>query len=142
MAHVLVVDDDLDLRAVLRAILEDNGHAVSEAGDGLRALEQLRGSHWPFVVLLDLHMPLLDGAAVLGAVAGDRALAQRHRYMLVTGSAQTLPLALGTLLACLDVPLVQKPFDLEALLDLVALLAQEGPPATRVASGTSKVSLS
>jgi CheY-like chemotaxis protein len=142
MVHVLVVDDDPDLRAVLRSVLEDYGHAVSEAGDGLRALEQLRGSHWPFVVLLDLKMPLLDGAAVLGAVAGDRSLAHRHRFVLVTGSAQTLPPALGTLLTSLDVPLVQKPFDVEALLDLVALLAQEIPPAAHATYGTSTVSVS
>ena len=141
MAHVLVVDDDPDVRAVLRSILEDHGHVISEAGDGLRALEQLRSSRWPFVVLLDLKMPVLDGAAVLGAVAGDRSLAYRHRYVLLTASAQTLPLALGTLLACLEVPLVQKPFDIEALLDLVALLAHEAPPAARAANGTGKTAV-
>ena len=135
MAHVLVVEDDPNLRAVLRSMLEDHGHAVSEAGDGLRALQQLRASDWPLVVLLDLNMPVLDGAAVLGAVAGDHSLARRHRYILVTGSARTLPQALGTLLACLEVPLVQKPFDMEALLEMVALLAHEAPSA---APGTGK----
>ena len=135
MAHIVVVDDDPGIRTVLRSALEEQGHAVSEAGDGLTALERLRTSSWPLVVLLDLKMPYLDGAGVLGTVAGDRALAQRHRYVLMTASAQTLPLALGTLLVRLGVPLVRKPFDLEMLLDIVADLAQEVPSARRARNG-------
>src|SRR5260221_7232383 len=135
MAHIFVVDDDPGIRTVLRRALEQQGHAVSEAGDGLTALERLRTSPWPLVVLLDLTMPYLDGAGVLGTLAGDGALAQRHRYVLMTASAQTLPLALGTLLVRLGVPLVQKPFDLEMLLDIVADLAQEVPSARRSRNG-------
>ena len=135
MAHIFVVDDDPGIRTVLRSALEEQGHAVSEAGDGLTALERLRTSPWPLVVLLDLKMPYLDGAGVLGTLAGDRALAQRHRYVLMTASAQTLPLALGTLLVRLGVPLVRKPFDLEMLLDIVADLAQEVPSARRARNG-------
>ncbi len=135
MAHIFIVDDDPGIRTALRSALEAQGHTVSEAGDGLTALERLRTSPWPLVVLLDLTMPYLDGAGVLGTLAGDRALAQRHRYVLMTASAQTLPLALGTLLVRLGVPLVRKPFDLEMLLDIVADLAQEVPSARRARNG-------
>src|SRR5258706_2141892 len=99
MAHIVVVDDDPGIRTVLRSALEEQGHAVSEAGDGLTALERLRTSSWPLVVLLDLKMPYLDGAGRLVTDARDRALAQSHRYVLLTASEPTLPLALGTLLA-------------------------------------------
>ena len=137
IVHVLVVDDDRGIRLLLRSALEERGYVVSEAADGLPALEQLRTSYWPLVVLLDLKMPGLGGAGVLGAVAGDRALAQRHRYVLVTANAATLPLALGTLLGCLEVPLVQKPFDFETVLAVVAQLSQELPlPAARAGNGT------
>jgi CheY-like chemotaxis protein len=142
MTHLFVVDDDPGIRLVLRSALEEHGYVVSEAGDGLTALERLRASPWPLVVLLDHKMPRLDGSGVLGTVAGDRVLAQRHRYVLVTASAQTLPLALGTLLASLGVPLVQKPFDLDALLDLVAHLAQEAPAVLGTRNGTSTVAIS
>src|SRR5258707_4863239 len=125
MAHVFVVDDDPGIRAVLRCALEAEEHAVIEAADGVSALEVLRASPWPLVVLLELRMPHLDGAGVLGTVAGDRVLAQRHRFVLLTANALPLPLALGTLLACLNVPVVSKPFDVESLLDVVAHLAHD-----------------
>jgi CheY-like chemotaxis protein len=125
MAHVFVVDDDPGIRAVLRSALEAEDHAVLEAADGVSALEGLRASAWPLVVLLDLRMPHLDGAGVLGTVAGDRVLAQRHRFLLLTANPLPLPLALGTLLACLNVPVVSKPFDVDTLLDVVAHLAHD-----------------
>ena len=125
MAHVFVVDDDPGIRAVLRCALEAEDHAVIEAADGISALQQLRVSPWPLVVLLDLPMPHLDGAGVLGTVAGDRVLAQRHRFILLTANPLPLPPALGTLLACLNVPMVSKPFDVDTLLDVVAHLAHD-----------------
>jgi CheY-like chemotaxis protein len=125
MAHVFVVDDDPGIRAVLRSALEAEDHAVLEAADGVSALERLRASPWSLVVLLDLRMPYLDGAGVLGTVAGDRVLALRHRFLLLTSTPLPLPPALGTLLACLNVPVVSKPFDVDSLLDVVAHLAHD-----------------
>jgi CheY-like chemotaxis protein len=142
MASVFVVDDDPAIRTALRSALEEHGHMVLEASDGVSALERLRASPWPLVVLLDFKLPRLDGAGVLGTVAGDRALAQRHRYVLMTASAQTLPVALGTLLTSLEVPLVQKPFELEVLLDLVAHLANEAPSARPVSNSNSTAAIS
>jgi CheY-like chemotaxis protein len=128
MVHVFVVDDDPGIRAMLRCALEAEDHAVLEAADGINginALEVLRASPWPLVVLLDLRMPHLDGAGVLGTVAGDRVLAQRHRFLLLTANPLPLPPALSTLLACLNVPVVSKPFDVDTLLDVVAHLAHD-----------------
>jgi CheY-like chemotaxis protein len=125
MAHVFVVDDDPGIRAVLRSALEAEDHAVLEAADGVSALEVLRASPWPLVVLLDLRMPHLDGAGVLGTVAGDRVLAVRHRFLLLTANSLPLPPAMGMLLACLNVPVVSKPFDIDSLLDVVAHLAHD-----------------
>jgi CheY-like chemotaxis protein len=71
------------------------------------------------VVLLDLMMPKLDGAGVLGVVAGDRHLANQHAFVLVTATSQTLTLAFVNLLTNLAVPVLHKPFDIEALLDHV-----------------------
>lgn len=64
VAQVLIVEDDLAIRQSLRRALADAGHAVSSASDalsGLRAAVERR----PDVVLLDLGLPDLDGAAVL-----------------------------------------------------------------------------
>jgi CheY-like chemotaxis protein len=57
---VLIVDDDLDIRLVLRMILEGVGYQVLEASEGGEALAVLR-EHRPCVILLDLMMPGVDG---------------------------------------------------------------------------------
>src|SRR5689334_9779114 len=69
---VLVADDDPDLRETLRDILEAEQYGVLEAQNGIEALDLLRATSPPLVVLLDLHMPQLDGAGVLGVVAANK----------------------------------------------------------------------
>ena len=64
-ATVLIVDDEANLRRMLRAVLEAEGHDVLEADGGDAALAVCDRSH-PQVVLLDLMMePGPDGIAVL-----------------------------------------------------------------------------
>lgn len=63
MSHrgtVLVVEDDLDIREVMRMVLEASGYQVSEAGDGAEALAVARAQR-PDIILLDLMMPGMDG---------------------------------------------------------------------------------
>jgi signal transduction histidine kinase/CheY-like chemotaxis protein len=57
---VLVVDDDAEVRQLLRRMLEPEGYAVVEAENGRLALERLREAS-PSVILLDLMMPEMDG---------------------------------------------------------------------------------
>jgi CheY-like chemotaxis protein len=119
MAHVLVVDDDADIRLAMRTLLEEvGGHTVQEAPNGEEALEVLRASPRPLVVLLDLLMPGMDGIAVLQAVAADETLATRHRYMLVTVSRRALNKEFPEDLAFM-VPVIPKPFDMDDLLQMV-----------------------
>jgi CheY-like chemotaxis protein len=120
MAHVLIVDDDEDIRFTVRAMLEDLGeHTVSEAPDGPSALALLRAATEQYVVLLDLLMPNMDGIEVLREVARDQRLATRHAYILVTVSRRAGSEELSQSLA-LAVPVVPKPFSLDTLLDTVA----------------------
>jgi two-component system, chemotaxis family, chemotaxis protein CheY len=60
----LVVDDSRVVRKVARRILEANGYAVSEAGDGQAALDACRAG-MPDFVLLDWNMPIMDGITFL-----------------------------------------------------------------------------
>jgi two-component system, cell cycle response regulator len=69
-ANVLITDDSLVIRAVVRAHLETAGHHVIEAEDGESALEQCRLSP-PDVILLDVEMPGLDGYQVLAELKAD-----------------------------------------------------------------------
>ena len=116
---VLVVDDDRAIRETLRFMLEDADYAVSDAPDGMAALDILRASRRPLVVLLDLMMPRLDGAGVLRAVGADKRLATAHAYIVVTANLQAFTPALTSLLSCVDAEILRKPFDIDVLLDQV-----------------------
>ncbi len=61
---ILVVDDDADICAVITLALEDAGYRVATATNGLEALKRMRASR-PALVLLDIHMPRLDGRETL-----------------------------------------------------------------------------
>ena len=63
-AHILVVDDEPDIRSLVREILEDEGYEVSVAENGERA-RQSRRTRRPDLVLLDIWMPDIDGIALL-----------------------------------------------------------------------------
>ncbi len=65
---VLVVDDDPDVRAIVKATLEGNGMQTAEATNGRIALEWLEGHPPPALVLLDLMMPGMDGFDFLDRV--------------------------------------------------------------------------
>jgi type II secretory ATPase GspE/PulE/Tfp pilus assembly ATPase PilB-like protein len=61
---VLLVDDEDSLRRVLKELLERDGYMVSEARDGIQALDQV-DRVGPDVIVLDLNLPGLDGYGVL-----------------------------------------------------------------------------
>ena len=58
---ILVADDEADIRALLRILLEKDGYRVLEAADGLDALQALRDHPEVSLILLDIMMPHLDG---------------------------------------------------------------------------------
>jgi DNA-binding response OmpR family regulator len=63
-SRILVVDDDHDIRGLLRALLERAGHEVADASDGRAGLRELYAGA-PDLVILDVSMPGLDGWATL-----------------------------------------------------------------------------
>ena len=127
MTSVLVVDDDKDTRDVLRLAFENEGHLVLEAADGQQALEVLRASASSLVVLLDLDLPQLDGIQVLRMVAEDPSLAGRHALILLTAVADQRFQEAETVCAHFMVPIIAKPFELDAILGAVDAAAHRLP---------------
>ena len=83
--HILVVDDDNVNRVMAKAVLEKGGFRVSEAKDGVEALEQLQHLADVQVMVLDLDMPRMGGAEVLERVRHDKATAALP-VIVLTGS--------------------------------------------------------
>jgi signal transduction histidine kinase len=82
-AAVLVVEDEAALGAAVAEALADAGFVVDRAGDGLEALERLRGRAFDLIVC-DLKMPRLDGTSFYRELERiDPAMA--HRVLFVTG---------------------------------------------------------
>lgn len=70
MKTILVADDKASSRELVRAVLEHCGYQVVEAADGAEAVAQARATG-PDLLLLDLHMPVLDGFGVVAQLRAE-----------------------------------------------------------------------
>lgn len=94
--ELLLVDDDaVDTLAVSRALKRlDVVLPLTTAQNGAEALECLRGTNgrdkvsWPFVMLLDLNMPVMNGIAFLEEVRGDPMLCHSIVFVMSTSDAK------------------------------------------------------
>src|SRR5205085_8917488 len=68
--RILVVEDELEIRALARMILEAEGYEVLEAQTGEKAMEHLEKTP-PDLILLDIRLPGMDGWEVLRHIAED-----------------------------------------------------------------------
>jgi PAS domain S-box-containing protein len=108
---VMLVDDDAMILDGVSDALEDEGFSVLTAGDGLEALRLLRGGARPSVILLDLMMPTMDGAAFRAEQRADPTIASIPVVVLsAAGGAESHARALGAV-GCL-----RKPVSLDNLL--------------------------
>ena len=78
MYHLLVVDDEAKIRMLIRKYAEFEGHTVTEAENGMEAVELCRKDPKQFdLIIMDVMMPELDGLAATRAIRGmDRPDAQ------------------------------------------------------------------
>ena len=120
MTEVLVVDDSETMRQLVRAMLEPQGYALSEAEDGVQGMEALRASTEPGVVLLDYRMPLMDGWEVLQEVAASGPPLTNHEYIVITADISTFPAAYIELLRVMSIRVLPKPFTKDVLTRAVA----------------------
>ena len=119
--HVLVVDDDAEIRETVLAVLRDEGCAVAAAADGREALEQIAASP-PRVLLLDMRMPVLDGWGVAAELRA-RGIVVPTVVMTAATDARAWAAEIGAQ------AYLAKPFDLDRLVDTVTRFAPCPPPA-------------
>jgi len=86
--HVLIVDDDPTTRAVARSVLAAQGFRVSEAVDGVDALERLQASNDFDLLVLDLEMPRMGGAELLDRIRRSVATAGLPVLVLTGATAE------------------------------------------------------
>jgi CheY-like chemotaxis protein len=129
--RVLVVEDEPNARQALMLLLEDEGHEVAGACDGVEALEVIE--RWlPDVVLTDVQMPRLDGVALMDELhrrVPDVPVIVMTAYGSIEHAVETLRLGAADYL--------EKPVDLDRVLSAIQrVIAQpdrELGPGARVA---------
>jgi nitrogen-specific signal transduction histidine kinase/ActR/RegA family two-component response regulator len=135
--RVLVIDDETAIRVAIRRYLERRGWQVEEASNGREALDLLglgSGGHTPRsagydAIVTDLRMPGVSGIEIHDMLAAhDPAGLEK----LVVISGDTASAEIQTFVTRLRQPIIQKPFDMRTLADL---LDRTAPP--RAASAAS-----
>jgi len=106
--HILVVEDDAEIREAVQMILEEDGLTASLTRNGKEALEWLQMNGEPALILLDLMMPVMDGRTFL-----QRLIQLGTKVPVVVMSAQSR----------LDVPdataVLAKPFEIDVFLAMI-----------------------
>lgn len=108
---ILIVEDDADLREALTACLENSGCCTAVATDGIDALERLKRSPRPCLILVDVNMPRLDGEALAEVLRNDERLRSIPVVSMSAGDSRLVPPLVHSHLA--------KPFEFAALAALV-----------------------
>ena len=114
--RVLVVEDDTDVRWMIADYLTSRGYKVETAIDGTQALQRLEGEA-PDLVTVDMSMPIVDGAQVVEALRRRRGW-ERVPVLMISASHEAPEWAAKAS----QVKLLQKPFELRALSEVVERL--------------------
>ena len=117
--RILLVDDDLDIRILLKAVLSDEGYQVIATGNGLEAIQEALLDP-PDLIILDLMMPEMSGTEVAQRLSREGRGAPPLLVISAASDADKVASDLGA--SCL----LHKPFDLQALLDQVVALTEGG----------------
>jgi CheY-like chemotaxis protein len=114
-SHVLLVDDDRDVRETLAALLELEGYHVIAATNGQEALSLLQTGPPPSLILLDLLMPVMDGFEFRRHQRAHPAWASLPTVVMTAVDDPVIETSMVGAVECL-----RKPFDVAHLLALVA----------------------
>jgi len=117
--RVLVVDDSRAIRRIIGEIMKQLGFAVSEAGNGIEALQRLEELGAPDLVLVDWNMPEMNGLDFIKAVRANPTYTDLP-LMMVTTETEMERMALAFMAGVNEY--VMKPFDKATIRDKLQLL--------------------
>jgi DNA-binding response OmpR family regulator len=126
--RILIVDDEPMVRDTLGQVLVDEGYVVDTAVDGEDALDRVHEAR-PDAILLDLMMPGMNGRQFLQALRNEPAYAQVP--VLIMTAVHGLEVNLASIGAS---EVVEKPFQVEDLLNKVALAVYRSRDADRLSA--------
>lgn len=115
---VMVVDDDLEVRAGISELLQNSGYRVLTASNGAEALEMLRRGLHPSLILVDLSMPVMDGESFCNACSHDPKLSSIPRFIISANAATAVKLLRQGAAGFLG-----KPLQADALLNAIEQLS-------------------
>jgi CheY-like chemotaxis protein len=116
--HVLIVDDEPEIAAILADCLAPMGVTCAIASDGVTALSLISNTHFD-AVFCDVRMPGMDGIAFFARMKAEHPeLATRLAFV----SGDVLHRDLARLRAASDRPIIEKPFDPQLVRDIAMLL--------------------
>jgi CheY-like chemotaxis protein len=116
---VLVIDDDVGVRQLLKTALENQGTSVEAVGDGGAGLSWA-GDHQPGLILLDMNLPGTDGFTILRSLKESQAT-KDIPVIAMTGSSDLNTTARARVLALGAADFIAKPFDLNMLVTEIGL---------------------
>jgi CheY-like chemotaxis protein/anti-sigma regulatory factor (Ser/Thr protein kinase) len=128
--RVLIVDDNDTNRSVLCALLAPLGIACGTAADGRAAVSAFKNEHWD-AVLMDIHMPQMDGLAASRAIRAHETRSGRPRTPIIAVTASVLSHETEQYFAAGMDDVVAKPIEFTRLLSALeaCLTAREPAPA-------------
>lgn len=113
MARILVIDDDENIRKVLKTILEDEGYAVDTAETAKEGIEKSENSFYN-IALIDVRLPDMEGIELLSKLRDTK---PKMRKLIVTGYP-TLQNAIAAVNKGADAYVV-KPFEVDKILETI-----------------------
>ncbi len=127
--HILIVEDEEDIRDSLRDFFESEGHHVDLAANGRIALDLLISGLSPDLILLDLMMPVMGGAEFV---------AERNRLLISDRGSRTVVMSADSQTSSKAASMgvdgfLKKPIELEELLALVLESPSYGGSAVELA---------
>ena len=121
MAKILVVEDEPEIRILVKTILEKAGYSVVEAEDGEAAL-RLVNEEEPDLVLLDVMIPCIEGWEVCRRIRENEAT---RRIPIIMVTVRTTDEDIQRSVECGANAHINKPFDQKELLDTIKKLLGE-----------------